>query len=101
MVQNISDRERVLRVVLGIYSMLLGFMFIQGVVGIVIGVIGVIAFLTGATGFCGLYVLLGKEPVERVSEDDVDADADVAGEAVGKVEAESSAEEDEEVVHAD
>ncbi len=60
MAPNISDFERVLRVVLGIYAMLLGFMFIQGVIGAILGVLGVVAFLTGATGFCGLYHLLGK-----------------------------------------
>ncbi|MFP4345041.1 MAG: DUF2892 domain-containing protein [Anaerolineales bacterium] len=64
MAQNISSFERVLRVILGIYAMLLGFLFIQGVVGIIVGILGIVSFLTGATGFCGLYALLGKEAPE-------------------------------------
>ncbi len=57
---NISDGERLIRVILGIYGMLLGFLFIQGVVGIILGVVGLVTFATGASGWCGLYTLLGK-----------------------------------------
>jgi hypothetical protein len=64
MAQNISSFERVLRVILGIYAMLLGFLFISGVVGTIVGILGIVSFLTGATGFCGLYTLLGREGPE-------------------------------------
>ncbi len=57
---NIGDGERLIRVILGIYAMLLGFLFIQGVVGIILGIVGLVAFATGAVGWCGIYALLGK-----------------------------------------
>ena len=70
-IRNVSDTERFIRVVLGIFGMLLGFLFIQGTAGTLLGIFGVIAFITGAVGWCGVYVLLKKElPVdEGVSEE--------------------------------
>jgi len=64
---NIGDGERLIRVLLGIYVMLLGFLFIQGVVGILLGILGFIAFATGATGWCGIYAALGKSTVSTES----------------------------------
>ena len=61
---NIGDGERLIRVILGIYGMLLGFLFIQGVVGIILGILGLIAFATGASGWCGIYTLLGKSTLK-------------------------------------
>jgi hypothetical protein len=79
---NIGDGERLIRVILGIYVMLLGFLFIQGVAGIILGILGAIAFVTGAVGWCGLYALLGKstiktaiEATEQPATEDEDADA--------------------------
>jgi hypothetical protein len=63
MEQNIGEMERLLRVTLGIYAMLLGFLFVQGVVGIIVGAVGVIALVTGLVGWCGIYKLLKREPV--------------------------------------
>ncbi len=57
---NMSDLDQLLRSILGLYAMLLGFLFIQGIVGGVIGVLGLVAFVTGLTGWCPLYQLLGK-----------------------------------------
>ena len=64
---NIGDGERLIRVILGIYAMLLGFLFIQGVVGIILGVVGLIAFATGASGWCGIYTLLGKSTLKAAA----------------------------------
>ena len=64
---NIGDGERLIRVILGIYVMLLGFLFIQGVVGIILGILGLIAFATGATGWCGIYTALGKSTIKPAS----------------------------------
>lgn len=61
---NIGDGERLIRVILGIYAMLLGFLFIQGVVGIILGILGLVAFATGASGWCGIYTLLGKSTLK-------------------------------------
>jgi len=61
---NIGDGERLIRVILGIYTMLLGFLFIQGIIGIILGILGLIAFATGASGWCGIYTLLGKSTLQ-------------------------------------
>ncbi len=61
---NIGKMERLLRVILGIYAMLLGFLFVRHAVGTLIGVLGLVALVTGATGWCGLYALLKRPPVD-------------------------------------
>lgn len=61
---NIGDGERLIRVILGIYGMLLGFLFIQGVIGVILGILGFIAFATGASGWCGIYTLMGKSTLK-------------------------------------
>jgi hypothetical protein len=60
---NVGERDRLLRTILGIYGMLLGFLFIQGVLGAVIGALGAISLITGLTGWCGIYTLLNKSTV--------------------------------------
>ncbi len=64
---NIGDGERLIRTILGIYAMLLGFLFIQGVVGIILGVLGLMVFATGAVGWCGIYALMGKSTLKAES----------------------------------
>jgi len=64
---NIGDGERLIRTILGIYAMLLGFLFIQGVVGIILGVLGLMVFATGAVGWCGIYTLMGKSTLKAES----------------------------------
>jgi len=59
--RNVGDLERLLRVILGIYVMLLGFLFISGLVGNLLGFVGLLVFATGATGWCGIYALMGRE----------------------------------------
>ena len=65
--RNIGDLERVLRVILGIYAMLLGFLFITGLVGNLLGFVGLVAFATGASGWCGLYALLGRPALQAAT----------------------------------
>jgi hypothetical protein len=60
--KNLEERERLLRTILGIYAMLVGFLFIQGIVGIILGVLGALSLLTGAIGWCPLYTWLRKSP---------------------------------------
>ncbi|MBN1920567.1 MAG: DUF2892 domain-containing protein [Anaerolineae bacterium] len=69
--RNVGDLERLLRVILGIYAMLLGFLFISGLIGNLLGFIGLLVFITGAVGWCGIYALMGRElPRAAVSEPD-------------------------------
>ncbi|MBN2002329.1 MAG: DUF2892 domain-containing protein [Anaerolineae bacterium] len=63
MKKNLEERECLLRTILGIYAMLIGFLFLQTVVGILIGMLGMISLLTGAIGWCPLYAWLRKSPI--------------------------------------
>lgn len=69
---NLSDREKLLRPIFGVYLMLLGFLFIQGVVGILLGIVGLALLATGVAGWCPLYVWLKRStapiPVESATE---------------------------------
>ena len=77
---NIGDDERLIRTILGIYVMLLGFLFIQGVIGIILGIVGLIAFATGASGWCGIYALLGKSTLKTESDEPEQTATEVKGE---------------------
>lgn len=63
MEQNVGERDRLLRTIFGVYGMLLGFLFIQGVIGTLVGVIALISLITGIVGWCGIYTLLGISTV--------------------------------------
>lgn len=62
---NVSEKERLYRTILGVYAMLLGFLFIQGVVGIILGIIGLISLFTGLTGWCAIYHFMGKSTLQE------------------------------------
>ncbi len=61
---NVGKLDQLLRFVCGTFAMLVGFLFIQGVFGIIIGILGVIAVVTGAIRYCGAYTLLGISTIE-------------------------------------
>jgi len=61
---NVGERDKLLRTILGIYAMLLGFLFIQGVIGIIVGALGLVSLVTGLVGWCGIYSLLGWSTLE-------------------------------------
>jgi hypothetical protein len=51
--------DRVVRVIVGLALLYLGFISMGGATaGLAIGVVGVLALLTGMVGFCPLYALL-------------------------------------------
>jgi hypothetical protein len=64
---NIGEKERLYRTILGVYGMLVGFFFIQGVIGVILGVLGLISLVTGLTGFCGIYYFTGKSSLDAAS----------------------------------
>lgn len=64
MERNVGERDRLLRTIFGVYGMLLGFLFIQGVIGIIVGALGLISLITGIVGVCGIYKLVGMSTVE-------------------------------------
>ena len=66
---NINDGERLIRVILGIYAMLLGFLFVQGAIGVILGILGFVSFATGASGWCAIYAAM-KKPAIKVEVSD-------------------------------
>ena len=66
---NVGERDRLLRTILGIYAMLLGFLFLQGVIGAILGAAGAVSLLTGLFGWCGIYALLNRSTVSEEDED--------------------------------
>ncbi len=66
---NLSDREKLLRTIFGVYLMLLGFLFIQNVLGILLGIVGLALLVTGVLGWCPLYVWLKRSTAPAMSEE--------------------------------
>jgi hypothetical protein len=60
---NVDEKVRLYSTILGVYGMLLGFLFIQGAIGILLGLVGLIALFTGLTGWFFIYHLMGKSTV--------------------------------------
>lgn len=61
MKQNESSMDRVVRVVVGLVLVWLGWFYLgNSTLGIVLDILGVVAIVTGLTGFCLLYKLFGN-----------------------------------------
>jgi len=56
---NEAGWDRVLRVVLGVVLLIVGFGVMDGAAGVVVGVVAFVPLLTGLVGYCPLYSLLG------------------------------------------
>ena len=54
---NMSSIDRVLRVLIGIAMVVVGFAVLEGTTGIVVGIVGLVPLLTGLIGWCPLYTL--------------------------------------------
>ncbi|HEY66315.1 MAG TPA: DUF2892 domain-containing protein [Caldilineae bacterium] len=56
---NESSWDRIIRIVLGLILLYVGFgPPLSGALGIIVGIIGIILVVTGAIGWCPLYQLL-------------------------------------------
>ncbi len=55
MSKNEGTIDRVVRVIIGLAMLYIGFFVMTGTWGIVVGVLGFIPLITGAIGFCPLY----------------------------------------------
>jgi hypothetical protein len=58
MMKNEGTVDRVLRTVLGIVLMVVGFGVVGGTGGTILGVVGLVPLITGVVGFCPIYTLL-------------------------------------------
>lgn len=54
--QNVGGIDRIIRIVLGLALIVIGFFALGGTVGTIVGVIGFIPLLTGLAGWCLLYL---------------------------------------------
>ncbi len=61
---NVGDKERLFRTILGVYGLLLGFFFLQGVVGVALGILSMVSLFTGLSGWCAIYQLIGKSTLD-------------------------------------
>ncbi len=58
MKQNEGTIDRIIRFILGLILIYIGFSMQFDTVGIILTVIGIVLIFTAATGFCALYTLL-------------------------------------------
>ena len=56
---NEGTIDRIVRIIIGIIGLLIGFTILSGTAQIIAYVIGVIGLITGIVGYCGLYTILG------------------------------------------
>ncbi|RLE23622.1 MAG: DUF2892 domain-containing protein [Actinobacteria bacterium] len=59
MIMNEASWDRILRVVLGVVLLIVGFGVMDGTAGVVVGVVAFVPLLTGLLGWCPLYSLVG------------------------------------------
>jgi hypothetical protein len=55
--QNVGSIDRIVRIVLGLALVAIGFLVLGSAAGTIVGVIGLIFLLTGLVGWCPLYHL--------------------------------------------
>jgi hypothetical protein len=65
---NEAGWDRILRVLLGVALLVVGFAVVGGTLGVVLGVVGLVPLITGLVGYCPLYRVLHirtNRPPER------------------------------------
>ena len=65
---NVGEKERLFRTIFGVYGILLGFFFLQLVVGVILGILSVVSLFTGLSGWCAIYQLMGKSTLDLDSD---------------------------------
>jgi len=56
--RNEGTMDRIIRIIVGLIMVIVGFVAVGDTAGIVVGAIGAIILITGLTGYCVLYSLL-------------------------------------------
>ena len=54
--QNVGGVDRILRIVLGLVLVAVGFAVMSGTAGTIVGLVGFIPLVTGLLGWCPLYL---------------------------------------------
>lgn len=65
MTQNESELDRIIRAVVGVILLLVGYSIEMGVWQVVLYVLGGVAVITSLTGFCMLYKILGISTISK------------------------------------
>jgi hypothetical protein len=66
---NEGSTDRIIRVILGIVLIIVGwFVLGNSVLGVILDIIGVILLITAITGFCLIYRLLGVSTIKTPKE---------------------------------
>lgn len=65
---NEGSTDRIIRVIVGIILIVVGFFVLKATLGIILGIIGIVLLLTGAVGFCALYPLLKINTSKKAEE---------------------------------
>ncbi len=56
---NENNVDRIIRVIVGLILIAVGFWAMGGTAGIIVGIIGFVSLLTGILGYCPVYGLFG------------------------------------------
>ncbi len=67
MKKNEGNTDRILRVILGIALLVIGFAVMGGTAGVIVGLVGLVPLLTGLAGSCPVYSLLGLSSTKAAS----------------------------------
>ena len=66
---NEGSIDRIIRVILGIVLIVIGWAVLgNNTLGVILDIIGVILLITAITGFCGIYRLLGISTIKAPKE---------------------------------
>ena len=66
---NEGSIDRIIRVILGIVLIIIGWPVLgNNALGVILDIIGVILLITAITGFCGIYRLLGISTIKAPKE---------------------------------
>lgn len=69
MKSNQGSTDRIIRVIVGILLIIIGWpVFGNNALGIILDIIGAILLVTGITGFCGIYRVLGISTIKTPKE---------------------------------
>jgi len=63
--QNEGKTDRMIRLVLGVVLLGVGYFVFSGTIQTILVVLGLVSLITGAIGFCGLYKVLGISTIEK------------------------------------
>ncbi len=62
--RNEGAADRIIRLLIGLALIGIGYFYLSGAAAIVLYVLGAISLITAATGFCALYKLLGASTLK-------------------------------------